>query len=195
MLEVRPMAKPTRRPKTLYDWYVEHEQGGIDLTPSYGRGTPPWPWELKALIVNTVLRGWDMPKFYLADFTYGPSSLQEERKPYAVVDGRQRFGALFGFMREEFALDATPIWAPGSYSIGLPGRELSLPGATRRDLMMEHPDLAARFERHVPTVMSVISDSVEDVEELMRRLGHVWIPKGEGDLSRTTAAEDRRGTL
>lgn len=170
MLKVEKMT----RPKTVYDWFREHEEGAVDMAPGYGRGTPPWPEERRALLVNSVLRGWDMPKFYVADFTYGVLHLSEKRTWYGVVDGRRRFEALFDFLRGELALDATPIPASGLRTAG-EGQDLVLEGATMRDLMMRHPGLAARFERHVPTVMSVISDSREQVEELMRRLGH---PRG-----------------
>ena len=166
MLEVRGQ----RKPKTIYEWYVDYKEGRLDLAPSYGRNSEPWSVEQQALLVKTVLNGWDMPKFYLADFTYGVTPLMEQRKPYAVIDGRQRFEALFGFMDEKVALDVTPIQSGGLRHTT--EEVLVLEGATMRDLMMRHPGLVGRFENFGLSVMSVIADTQEDVEELMRRLEH-----------------------
>ena len=178
MLEVRRIETA----KTIYRWYVEYKEGRLDLAPSYGRNSEPWSEKEKALLINSVLNGWDMPKFYLADFTYGVMDLMEQRKPYAVVDGRQRFEALFSFMDEEVSLDATPIQPGGLRSTT--EEVLVLEGATMRDLMMRHPGLAGRFENFRLSVMSVITDSRPQVEELMQRLGHNLINSSRAPVER-----------
>ena len=83
MLEVKPLTKG-KRASSLYEWYADNEEGRLYLTPSYGRNSAPWPEKKQALLVNSVLNGWDLPKFYLADFTYRVTDLMEERRPYAV---------------------------------------------------------------------------------------------------------------
>ena len=158
-----------KRERTLLDWFVQHENGEIHMDPSYGRNSPERPEAWKALVVNSVLCGWDLPKFYLADFTYGISDLAEAKRWYGVVDGRQRLEALFGFLRGEFPLGGTPVHTQGIPYAGAEGL-LVIPGETMRDLRMRRPGLAVRLENHVPTVMSVLADSSADVEDLMRRL-------------------------
>ena len=166
MLEVRGQ----RKPKTIYEWYVDYKEGRLDLVPSYGRNSESWSEAKKALLINSVLNGWDMPKFYLADFTYAVTPLMEQRKPYAVIDGRQRFEALFGFMDEKVALDATPIQSIGLRSTSEDA--LVLEGAAMGDLMMRHPGLVGRFENFELSVMSVLTNDTEAIDELMARLGH-----------------------
>lgn len=165
MLEVRPM----KREKTLFDWFRQHENGEIHMDPSYGRNSPERSEAWKALVVNSVLNGWDLPKFYLADFTFGALDLSEEKRWYGVIDGRRRLEAIFGFLRGEFPLGDTLVRASGLRYAGAEA-DLVIPGETMTDLRLRRPGLAVRFENHVPTVMSVISDSRADVEELMRRL-------------------------
>lgn len=158
-----------RREKTLFDWFMQHENGEIHMDPSYGRNSPERSEAWKALVVNSVLNAWDLPKFYLADFTYGVLDLSEAKRWYGVVDGRRRFEALFGFLCDEFPLGDTPVRAQGVRRAGGEG-PLVIPGERMTDLRMRRPGLAVRLENHVPTVMSVISNSRADVEELMWRL-------------------------
>ena len=132
------------------------------MNPSYQRRGNLWaPWR-KKLLINSILNGYDIPKIYLADFTYGPTPLKETRSPYAVVDGKQRLEAFFEFFQDRLHLDRTLIYFNNV--------ELNLNGMLLSDLRKSHPELAARFERYVPTVMSVISDRLEDIQELFVRL-------------------------
>ena len=64
--------------KSLFDWFF----GEIHMDPSYGRNSPERPEPWNALVVNFVLCGWDLPKCYLADFTYGILDLSEAKLPY-----------------------------------------------------------------------------------------------------------------
>ena len=56
MLEVRRIETA----KTIYRWYVEYKEGRLDLAPSYGRNSEPWSEKEKALLIDSVLNGWDI---------------------------------------------------------------------------------------------------------------------------------------
>src|SRR5688572_11043774 len=99
MLEVRPIS----RQRTLLQWFEEREL--IDMNPSYQRRGEIWPEKYKQLLINTVLNQYDVPKIYLADFTYVNTALNESRKPFAVIDGKQRLSAFFDFFQDALALD------------------------------------------------------------------------------------------
>ena len=156
MLEVKPMSKP----RTLRQWYTDRNM--IDMEPTYQRRGDIWPLKNQRLLINSILNDYDIPKIYLADFTYQDTPLKEEKKPYAIIDGKQRLTIFFDFFGDSLKLDSTPVYYQG--------HELTLSAFTYSRLKERYPSLARRFDQHVPTVMSVISDKKEDVQELFIRL-------------------------
>ena len=156
MLEVLPL----KRPRSLRQWYLDRDR--INLSPSFERRSAPWALRDKQLLINSVLNRFDIPKIYVADFTYVESSLNERRTPFAMIDGKQRLTTFFAFLADELRLDDTPVF--------LDGKNVSVDGFSYIELQHRFPALARRFEEFVPTVMSVISDSLEDVQELFIRL-------------------------
>jgi hypothetical protein len=156
MLEVRPIS----RERTLLQWF--EEQSKIDMNPSYQRRGDLWPDKHKKLLINSILNSYDIPKIYLADFTYMSSELNEHRKPYAVIDGKQRLSVFFSFLSDKLPLDDTPVY--------FDGEEYNLDGHRYSELKKRYSLIAKRFEQFTPTVMSVISDNLEEVQELFIRL-------------------------
>ena len=75
----------------------------INAAPDFQR---PAVWSLaqKQLLIDTILRGYDVPKFYWRKVSSKPDK-------YDVVDGQQRLRAIWGFFKGEFKLpkDADPI--------------------------------------------------------------------------------------
>jgi hypothetical protein len=156
MLEVLPLKKP----RTILQWYSERDN--LDLSPSYQRRGDLWPLRYRQLLINSVLNGFDVPKIYMADFTYVESNLNENRKPFALIDGKQRLTTFFAFLGDTLRLDDTPVYWQRE--------RLNLNGFSYPELQYRYPGLARKFEEFTPTVMSVISDSLEDVQELFIRL-------------------------
>jgi hypothetical protein len=68
----------------------------IDTNPDYQR---PAVWSLtqKRLLIDTILRGYDIPKMYWRKTGKKPNR-------YEVVDGQQRLRAIWGFMAGEYNL-------------------------------------------------------------------------------------------
>src|ERR1039457_5019861 len=58
-----------------------------------------WPPDRKQLLIDTILRGWELPKFYFAKV---PDSSGE----FEVVDGQQRLMTIFEFFEGELLLSA-----------------------------------------------------------------------------------------
>ncbi len=56
-----------------------------------------WSKEKKQLLIDTILRGWRLPKFYFLKVTSDPDE-------YEVVDGQQRLMAIFEFLDNELPL-------------------------------------------------------------------------------------------
>ena len=74
---------------------VVRRKDKIDLQPLYQRPSV-WNDKQKQKLIDSILRGYDLPKFYLrsckSDFEY------------EVIDGQQRISAIWGFVNNEYRL-------------------------------------------------------------------------------------------
>jgi hypothetical protein len=70
-----------------------------------------WTLERKQSLIDTVLRGWKLPKFYFAKISDNPEEFE-------VVDGQQRLMAIFEFFENNLALskESAKQFAGGLYS-------------------------------------------------------------------------------
>lgn len=146
--------------KTLTWWKSKQER--IDFEPSYQRKGRRWSTSDKQYLIDSILNGFDIPKFYVADFTWGTSKLNEQKKSFAVIDGKQRFEAIFDFFNDKFSLSST-------FSL-LSNPLLDLRGRTFTGLKTFNPDIAEIFENFNPFVVGVVTDDKAFVEELFVRL-------------------------
>lgn len=69
----------------------------IDPTPDYQR-PPAWTLKQKQLLIDTILRGYDIPKMYWQRLPKG------EEFQFAVIDGQQRLRTIWEFCNGDFAL-------------------------------------------------------------------------------------------
>ncbi len=58
-----------------------------------------WPREKERLLIDTILRGWHLPKFYFVKVSGAPEG-------WEVVDGQQRLAAIFSFLDGTLSLAA-----------------------------------------------------------------------------------------
>lgn len=79
--------------------WLRMEQNRIDLSPPYQRESGVWGKDKKQLFIDSIINGFDVPKFYFHDLTRLKESYQ-----YAVIDGKQRLTTLFEFMDGKFPL-------------------------------------------------------------------------------------------
>jgi hypothetical protein len=56
-----------------------------------------WPEEKQQLLIDSILRGWKLPKFYFAKTSDSPEEFE-------VVDGQQRLVAIFAFLEGNLSL-------------------------------------------------------------------------------------------
>lgn len=77
-------------------------KGNINPKPQYQR-TAVWQQAKKKLLVDSILRGYDIPKFYLRET---PNDLLYA---YEVTDGQQRMRAIWEFIDGDFSLDEADI--------------------------------------------------------------------------------------
>ena len=146
--------------KTLSWWRTRKKQ--IDMDPTYQRRGRLWSATDKAYLIDSILNGFDVPKLYIADFTYSNSSLNKKRLPYAIIDGKQRFEAIFDFFEGKITLNPDFVL--------LDNPALKLGGLGFRDLTRSYGEIAEIFENFNLAVMSVITESEELINELFVRL-------------------------
>ena len=125
-----------------------------NLQPTYQRGSV-WSRDNQQYLIDSILRGYDLPKIYLAK----PGERASEGMRYDVVDGQQRLTAIFAFLDGELELGDT------SGRDKIQGHDLS--GMKYEDL----PELFANRISGFSLSMSIIEDaSREEIENLFLRL-------------------------
>ncbi len=132
------------------------------MNPSYQRRGRLWSETDKAYLIDSILNGFDVPKLYLADFTFRDSKLNKGKLPYAIIDGKQRLEAVFDFFDGKLALNKDFVFVENP--------SLTLGGLGYKDLVEKNAEAAEVFDNFNLSVMSVITDSEEMINELFVRL-------------------------
>lgn len=145
---------------TLSWWRSRRNE--IDMDPPYQRRGRLWSLTDKAYLIDSILNGYDIPKLYIADFTWGNSALNKKKLPYAIIDGKQRFEAIFDFYDGTVLLNDDFAY--------LANKKLSLPGLGYKDLSDRYPEVAESFDQYNLMVMTVVANTEEPIDELFVRL-------------------------
>jgi hypothetical protein len=146
--------------RTLSWW--SDQRAEIDFEPSYQRRGGLWSRRDKAFLIDSIINGFDIPKLYLADFTTGPADLNESSRQFAVIDGKQRFEAIFNFIDGQITLDPSFVLDADP--------KLTLGGLSYADLASSFPKVARLFDNYNLTVMTVATDEEGKINELFVRL-------------------------
>lgn len=155
MFKVRPFET-----KTISWWY--RERANIDMNPSYQRKGGLWSTNDKSFLIDSILNDFDLPKIYIADFSFRNNSLNSAGCQYSVIDGRQRLEAIFDFFENKITLDSDFIWVED--------QTLNLGGLSYGELVRNYPDVASKFQNFNLSVMSVITDEETKINEMFVRL-------------------------
>ncbi len=134
------------------NWNVDQvvrREDVIDPKPAYQRGEV-WSDAKKQLLIDTILRNYDIPKFYLR-------RLEGADYEHEVVDGQQRLKAIWDFVADRFPL--------GEKSNDLPIGDLS--GKKYSELSTGIKDQIGLFQVSI----FEIQDTTEiEIRDLFRRL-------------------------
>lgn len=140
--------KITHQTKKLSDLVDIREE--IHLNPSWQRG-PVWSIQKKALLMDSILRGYDIPMIYLRKCF--PVMIYK----YEVVDGQQRLRAIWEFLDEQYALP------PDYEKIG----NRNIGGKSFSDL----PSLLQNQITEFPVVVAIIENAREpEISRLFSRM-------------------------
>jgi len=121
----------------------------IDTNPDFQR-PPVWTTSQKRLLVDTILRGLDVPKLYWQKTSRNPDK-------YAVIDGQQRLRAIWGYFAGEFALDRDADPVEGHEIAGRRYEELD-------------DELRMRYDTYALDVVVLSEAQDEEVRDLFLRL-------------------------
>jgi hypothetical protein len=153
----------SHEPRSLKWWHEQHVRERLEMHPAYQRRSYIWGRWKQSHLIDSILNGFDIPKFYIANFLEMPSTeLNTSKRPYAIIDGKQRFQAIFDFFDDKIALNSTFILNDD--------KDTKLAGLYFSDLKSRFPHLAERVQSFSPAVMDVITDVESFIEELFVRL-------------------------
>lgn len=155
------MFKIENLPSKPLQWWIS-QRGKIDMNPPFQRQGRLWSRSDKSYLIDSILNEYDIPKIYMADFTYGNVNLNKTGLPYAIIDGKQRLEAIFDFYSGELLLDDGFIYQQNT--------RLKLGGLGYADLGKNYPEVADIYRNHPLSVVHVITDEQERIDELFVRL-------------------------
>lgn len=142
-------------------WRLFRIRDLIQTNPEYQRASDIWTTEKKQMLIDTILNGFDVPKMYFHKF----STQQTSDAPpyeYAIIDGKQRLEAIWGFIEGKFALsdDFECLW----------DENLRAKGMTYSGLGKDYPDLKNALDSYPLTIVCIETSDVEIIEDMFSRL-------------------------
>ncbi len=134
----------------------------IDFQPPYQRYGYVWADDKRQLLIDSILNGYDLPKFYLHYITDYNNEINKSGKTYAIIDGKQRLQALKDFIDNKLRLSNEFIYEKDP--------TVNLAGKTYQEIALEYPDAKYDFDSFELDIVYVITDELERIEELFYRL-------------------------
>lgn len=134
----------------------------VDFQPPYQRYGNVWPEDKRQLLIDSIINGYDLPKFYLHYITDFNNEINKSGKSYAIIDGKQRLNTIKDFMDDNLKLSQDFIYEKDP--------QLPLAGLTFSELANNFSDVKYDFESFELDIVYVITDELERIEELFYRL-------------------------
>ncbi len=150
----------SRSPRSAKYWFSVRDS--IEMDPHYQRRGGIWSPSDQSLLIDSMINDYDIPKLYIVDFSALPSSFNTDKKRYAVVDGKQRLEAIFSFFGNELPL------TKGTRLIDPPFTDLA--GLYWSDIEHQYPSLASKISEFPLSVMHIVTDDMERINQLFVRL-------------------------
>ncbi len=85
---------------TVADYCKSMERNEIVVNREYQRSDQVWPQVARSYLIETILKGFPIPKLYL----YQVTDLRSRETKKEIVDGQQRSVAILDFFNDEFKL-------------------------------------------------------------------------------------------
>jgi hypothetical protein len=85
---------------TVADYCAAMRRGEIVVNQNYQRSDQVWPQVARSYLIETILKGFPVPKLYL----YQVTDVRSRKTLKEIVDGQQRSAAIYDFYNDEFKL-------------------------------------------------------------------------------------------
>ena len=129
------------------------------INPDYQRMGDVWTLDKKQLLIDSIINDFDIPKIYFHDLTEHDKNSKHD---YAIIDGRQRLEAVWGFIDGAF-----PLADEFEY---LRDPRVQAAGLTYKELSSKYPQIKQLFDSSSLTVFVVQTDDIDLIEEMFSRL-------------------------
>lgn len=139
---------------------VYSDRDRIDFSPPYQRQGEIWSMEKKQLLIDSIINRYDIPKLYFHKLE--KNEAKKKKKDYAVVDGRQRLEAIFGFLDGEFSLAKDFEY--------LPENTIKAGSMTYADLAKKYPKLKQRLDAFALPIVCISTEDMDLIDDLFFRL-------------------------
>lgn len=143
-------------PMTVADYCKAMSRGEILSNPDYQRSDKVWPPAARSFLIETILQGYPIPKFYL----YQVTDLKSKATKKEIVDGQQRSRAILAFYNNEFAV----------------GKKSEIEGAGGKKYDQLSEELQAQFLGYSLSIDLFISATPDHIRESFRRLNSYTVP-------------------
>lgn len=143
---------------TVLSVYADRDE--IWMDPDYQRQGEVWPIEKKQLLIDSLINRYDVPKLYFHELDR--ATAQKTKKRYAVIDGKQRLEAIFGFISGEFPLSKEFEF--------LQDESDEAANSTYADLAKKFPKLKQRLDSFSLPITVVKTDDIDLIEDMFFRL-------------------------
>ena len=150
----------TMKNSTIMFLYSERDE--IDMSPEYQRMGGIWTLEKRRLLIDSILNDYDIPKIYF--HLLSSSTVSKTGKRFAVIDGRQRLEAIWGFMDGQFTLSPDFEYQRD--------KALNLTKLSYADIAKQHPKIRVKFDSFVLPVVtvSIHDEDLDLIEDMFSRL-------------------------
>lgn len=134
----------------------------VDFEPPYQRYGYVWPLDKRKLLLDSIINGYDIPKFYLHYITDFNNELNHSGKSYAIIDGKQRLQTLDDFLHNRLSLSTDFVYEKN--------KEIDLSNLTYREIGIKYPEIKFDIDSFKLDFVFIITDELEKIEELFFRL-------------------------
>lgn len=138
------------------------ERSEINMSPDYQRMGGVWTAEKRQLLIDSILNDYDLPKIYFHMLSQEEVSKTGFR--FAVIDGRQRLEAIWGFMDGDFTLASDFEYQRDTH--------LNLGGLSYEDIAKQYPKIRVKFDSFVLPIItvSIEGNDIDLIEDMFSRL-------------------------
>jgi hypothetical protein len=141
--------------------YLYTIRDSIWLDPPYQRMSDIWTKDKQQLLIDSILNEFDIPKLYFHELI-PPKKKAGKFLKHAIIDGKQRLDAIWGFIEGSFALADDFEYLHDS--------TVNAKGMTYAELSHKYPLIRSRFDGTTLSVVNVRTDDIDLIEEMFSRL-------------------------